>query len=433
MNNITFKRNGRGPVQGKFYDPDIEADLITLLALEPHIMWPEVQSLTPAHFGNAPARRAWSEIAETIRGGAVVDAARYHDFFHPLDPPPMLATHAGYLAGELVRLTALRRASGLADDLIKAAHAGDEAHIRGLLNGAPDLLRNTTDGTLVPISSIADRVLAILENPDNATGYILPTGLALLDDCLGGGLEAGTLAVVMGRPGMGKTALLVQISDLVSEAGGVVAVFTKEMTTEQWAIRAACRRARVSWFAYRQKKLMPDEHRRLQEEAHLIVYRNTLSVDGSTPQTTDQMYDLCARVKRERGGLDLVIADHLRFFADAGETENKRQGHISWGMKQLAKRLGTRVICAAQLNRGVERSHEKRPDLADLRDSGEIEENADIVLALYREGYYNGASADHTAEVIVRKDRNGARNRVAKFVFMPQWMGWEPRNGHDGR
>ena len=138
-------------------------------------------------------------------------------------------------------------------------------------------------------------------------------------------------------------------------------------------------------------------------------------------------------MKERAGALDFVLADHLRQFNDYADNETHRLGRVSWGLKMLAKNLDTRVICAAQLSRAVEGRSDKRPDLADLRDSGEIEENADNVIALYREQYYD-PDANNDTEFIARKVRDGERGNVGKMLFESAYMNFqEPEEKPRGR
>jgi len=304
---------------------------------------------------------------------------------------------------------------------------GGQDDPKALLSEIERTLSGQGGSTARPVSEIASLVWDEVADPDAAAGRMVKTGLEAWDHTLGGGLDRGTLGIVMARPGMGKTALLVQVADYVSERGGVVAVFSKEMTSRQWLLRTACRRVRVSLLALRQKTASAEERQRVLNELAALSERRTLILDDSAPQTTDDVRAICDRLARTVG-LALVVADHLRLFADVGDNENKRQGNISWSFKRLAKNLDVPVLCAAQLNRGVEQGSpdNRKPDLKDLRDSGEIEENADTVTALYRDSYYSANPLDNTSELINRKSRDGERNARARFAFLARYMSFEP-------
>jgi replicative DNA helicase len=317
-------------------------------------------------------------------------------------------------------------------ELAQAAYKGDADKARKVLERAQEIAASGhAVDTLEPVSQIAGRVWDWVSDPEAARRSVLSLGLGAvgekvgaIDRALGGGLDVKTLTVLMARPAMGKTAALAQIADEVSKAGRVVAFFSKEMTCDQIVRRMAARRARVNLLAYRQGKGTPDEQGRLASETANLMNSTTFFIDDSTPQTTAEMQAKCYELKRRLGRLDLVIADHLRLFADEADNETHRLGRISWGLKRVAKELDTRVLAAAQLSRQVEGQADKRPDLKDLRDSGEIEENADNVIALYRESYYN-PKADKVTEFIIAKARDGQRGAVAKLSFVESLMSFE--------
>lgn len=318
-----------------------------------------------------------------------------------------------------------------ATKLAESAYTGRHEP-RAVLADIERALTGRGGATALSAADVAGEVWEVVAYPERQAARLVATGLRDWDAVLGGGLERGTLAVIMARPSMGKTALLVQIADYVSEQGGVVAVFSLEMTSRQFLLRMACRRARVSVLALKQGKANDDQRSRVLQEIAALSERRNLILDD-TPQTTDTMRATCDHLARA-GRLDLVMSDHLRLFADRGDNDNKRLGGISWAHKRMAKALDIPVLCAAQLNRGVEQQGgDKRPDLKDLRDSGEIEENADTVTALYRDAYYSENPLDNSAELINRKARDGERNARAKMVFVASYMSFEPMAKGDSR
>lgn len=341
------------------------------------------------------------------------------------DTPSSL--HAEGYARAVAREALRRRAIDYATRVAKSAYGTDLVELHELLAAGPDLALHTAPSAVRDAAAVASEVWDDVADPSKLTGRMVPTGLLAWDNTLGGGLERGTLGVLMARPSMGKTAVLCQVADFVSEHIGPVVFFTKEMGARQILLRLACRRARVSGLALRQNKVSPDDRQAVLAEIEALSRRDTLWLDDSTPQTTTDAAAVALRLDARRP-LALVIADHLRLFADSdpNANENKRLGAVSWGLKQLARRLDVPVLAAAQLNRAVEGQSDRRPDLKDLRDSGEIEENADTVTALYRDSYYTDSQTDKTAELINRKAREGERNARATFVFLPGHMSFEP-------
>lgn len=275
--------------------------------------------------------------------------------------------------------------------------------------------------TLYPISELIGGVYDTMVDYKSIKESLLPTHLLAVDRMLGGGLERKTLTVIMSRPNMGKSAALVQIADLASEAGKNVLVFSLEMSKEQWVRRTVLRRCGISWDAFKSGNVSSDQMQKFIAEASAIRERNNLYIDEE-PRTTDDIERICDKFSEERGQIDYIIADHLKLFSNKGDNETHRMGRVSWGLKKIAKAWGAAVIAAAQLNRALENQNDKRPDLKDLRDSGEIEENSDNAIAQYRDAYYNPGSNDRTVEFWLRKGREGARNDVAKMVFIPDIM-----------
>ncbi len=342
------------------------------------------------------------------------------------------AFHAPTYAARVKERARDRRLIQASSDLAKAAYDRDADRERQVIDRAHEIAGSGhAIDTLEPASQVAGRVWDWVSDPEAAWRSILPLGIGAvngkpgaIDRALGGGLEIKTLTILMARPSMGKTAALSQVADEVSKAGYVVAFFSKEMTSDQIMRRMAARRARVNLLAYRQGNGTPDDQERLASETANLMNSKTLFIDDSTPQTTAELQAKCYELKRRLGRLDLVIADHLRLFADEADNETHRLGGISWGLKRVAKELGTRVLAAAQLSRQVEGQADRRPDLKDLRDSGEIEENADNVIGLYRESYYN-TKADKVTEFIIAKARDGQRGAVAKVAFIESLMSFE--------
>ena len=244
------------------------------------------------------------------------------------------------------------------------------------------------------------------------------TGIADFDTRTGG-LERGTMTLVAARPGMGKSAILANIAEHNARKGRKVLMISLEMSRRQLWARIACGYANLTWQRVRKGELNPLEMQKLEaENAKLIdALDDKLVIDDNSRQTMDDVWKLTAQSKA-----DIVIIDHLSLLSDKGENEIKRLGAISWGGKQIAKEFNCCVLFAQQLNRGVEhRGDNKRPMLSDLRDSGELEQNADQVVFLYREDYYNGnALTISPTELLIAKYRDGQVGSVKVLFNQPQ-------------
>lgn len=404
-------------------DKNAEYRLVAAVATAPQLWLGAALDASAFYYQNAGA--AWARLEQVARGDTPAIPDDYAEFFEsefvtPL--PEFVAEDARRVRAAAFSRNALLRATAIA----KAAYAGDTDRLAMELGRAGELRPDHGVSTLIPAEQVANETWDEIVDRERLAAALVPTGIPTFDKALGGGFERGTSNVFPARPSMGKTALLVQISDLASACGRVVAVFSKEMTRKQWMRRMACRRARVSWLAFKQNNVTEQQEQAVLDWVQRLSGRDTLYIDDSTPQTTAEVFNACEALKRQHGGkLDLIMGDHLRLFSDSADNETHRLGAVSWGFKQMAKRLDAVALVAVQLSRGVENQTEKRPDLKDIRDSGEVEENADNVMMLYRDEYYSNAKKNLTAELLFRKSRDGERNAVVKLAFISDIMSFE--------
>lgn len=415
------------------HDLEAEKRLISALAVAPELM-EHAGELEPSAFYQRAIGDAWGGLVKLAQAGQAVVASDYAEFFQAGEVVP-LPEYVAEDARRVRQMAYRREAAATGQAILRSAYYKPDDLARSL-QAAGTVEPGTQADTLLSAHQVVSETWDELANRDTLMARMVPTGLRDLDEALGGGLEPETLTVLMARPSMGKTAALVQIADHVSARGLVVAVFSKEMSRRQWMRRTAFRQARASWLAFKQGRLDPGLESDVYDRLAKLGGRAALWVDDSTPQSCADVLSLCRGLKRRAGQLDLVIVDHLRLFSDEADNETHRMGRISWSLKQLAKNLDTAVLAAAQINRGVESQSERRPDLKDLRDSGEIEENTDTVIGLYRDGYYTENPLDKTAEFIMRKARDGERNARVRTVFIPEYMSFEPMaassRGQDG-
>lgn len=240
--------------------------------------------------------------------------------------------------------------------------------------------------------------------------YGLRTGLVDLDEKTLG-LHPGQFVVIAGRPGMGKTALAIQVAMHCGIAGGKALVFEMEMERRELVQRELANEARVSLMDIRRGTLDNEQVERL-ERADEKIRDARVYIDERPALSIAQIRARVRRVKR-RHGLDLVVVDHIGLARGHGEKRYEQIGSISRGLKEIAKEFKVPVIGLSQLNRGVEQLTNKRPKLSDLRESGDIEQDADVVLLMYRDEYYNADTVDKgIAEVEIAKQRNGPVGRV---------------------
>lgn len=238
----------------------------------------------------------------------------------------------------------------------------------------------------------------------------IPSGFKDLD-ALTSGFQKGDLIVIGGRPGMGKTAFALNIAQYVAiNVREPVAFFSLEMSKEQLALRMLCSESMVNSSKIRRNDISTEEWQRLIRAAGKLADA-PIFIDDSSGISVLDIRAKARRLKLEQKNLGLIILDYLQLMRSRGNFERREQeiSDISRSLKALAKELKVPVIALSQLNRGVEQRPNKRPVLADLRESGAIEQDADLIIFLYREEIYkkNDPSIRNKAEILVEKQRNG--------------------------
>lgn len=257
----------------------------------------------------------------------------------------------------------------------------------------------------------------------------VPTGFVDLDR-LTAGLQPSDLIIIAARPSMGKTALALNIAAyaaMEAERPIGVAFFSLEMAKEQLVLRLLCAEARVDSAKVRSGYIRADDFPRLAQAASRLSEAQ-IFVDDSSDTSPIVLKAKCRRLARERSAnLGLVIVDYLQLMRPARPSDSREReiSEISRSLKALAKELKVPVIALSQLNRQVETRADRRPLLADLRESGAIEQDADVIAFIYRDEVYNKNSKDvGVAEIIVAKQRNGPVDTV-KLTFLPQYTRFE--------
>ncbi len=279
------------------------------------------------------------------------------------------------------------------------------------------------------VVQLLDRVQEMADNPNDITG--VPTGFYDLDRQTSG-FQAGDLIVLAARPSMGKTALAVNIAEHVALHEGLpVAVFSMEMGASQLAVRIVGSIGRIDQGRLRTGKLTDDEWPRLTEAIEKL--RNvSLHIDETPGLTPSELRANARRLARQCGKLGLIVVDYLQLMSGShsdGENRATELGEISRGLKMLAKELQCPVLALSQLNRSVETRTDKRPMMSDLRESGAIEQDADVIMFIYRDDYYNKDSKEPgVAEVIIGKQRNGPTGTV-KLTFLKPLTKFESMAG----
>lgn len=322
----------------------------------------------------------------------------------------------------------LRRLIKTTEEIANTCYAGKEP-LENILADTEksifDLLQNKGGQEFVPIKQVAINVLEKIEDAYKNQGTVtgIPSGFIDLDYKLSG-LQPSDLVLVAARPSMGKTAFVLNIAQYVAfKKDKCTAIFSLEMSKEQLVNRLFSLESQVDAQALRTGNMKDSDWEKLIEAAGIIGQSN-LIIDDTPSISISELRSKCRKYKMEHG-LDLIIIDYLQLMSGSvgGRSESRQQeiSDISRSLKALARELNVPVIALSQLSRAVEQRPDKRPMLSDLRESGAIEQDADVVMFIYRDEYYNEDSEKKgIAEIIVDKQRNGSTGSV-ELVWLGQY------------
>jgi replicative DNA helicase len=268
-----------------------------------------------------------------------------------------------------------------------------------------------------------DRIDELFRSESAITG--VSTGFKDLDD-MTSGLQPGDLVIVAGRPSMGKTSLAMNIAENAALASKVpVAIFSMEMPGEQLAMRMMASLGRINAHKVRTGKLDDDDWPRLTHAIGLLA-EAPMFIDDTPALNPLELRTRARRLKREHG-LGMIVVDYLQLMQapESGENRATEISAVTRSLKSLAKELNVPLIALSQLNRSLEQRPNKRPVMSDLRESGAIEQDADVIFFIYRDEVYNEDSPDKgSAEIIIGKQRNGPTGKV-KLTFLGEYTRFE--------
>lgn len=400
---------------------EYERKLAAVAFIDPPYVMEVCGWMEPAQFTDPAIRKFWQGLKH---GKSNIEAAEDAGLTSDLLDWTLDNTFTGYAQEYAEQISKYSYFAGISTELGKLANAVsnfDMEQARSLIDGMAvtfPRMGETPPNALTIAAEFIDMVVA-----DDRS---VKTGIPGLDNKTGG-LERQTLSVVAGRPSMGKTAVALQVAQTAARVHKLkVDFFSLEMNRKSLWARMACPRAGVTWMDVRAKRISQEQEAKLLRESELLAVdlgENLQILDKR--HTTNSIWQICAKERP-----DIVIVDHLRRVQDAGDNENKRQGLITERLSDMAKELDCHVLLCAQLNRGVENRGDHIPTLADLRDSGEIEENADQIFMMYRPDYYDSKLTKgdlSPTELWIRKFRDGVRDAqvLMNYNLKQQWF--EPR------
>jgi len=337
---------------------------------------------------------------------------------------------------KLVHETGINRALiGVATEIVTRGYEGtkrvdellDYAE-RSIFGIAESRLKKSFASIKDVVNSTVEHINKLYELKEKITG--IPTGFADMDNVTAG-LQPSDLIIVAGRPSTGKTSLALGMAlnaALHKPKSYKVAIFSLEMSKEQLCMRLLSAAGSLDMHRIRTGQLHRDDWSSLTRAASALT-ESKIYIDDTAGITALEMR---AKIRRQRSetGLDLVVVDYLQLMSGTSDSENRQQeiSDISRSLKSVAKELNIPVVALSQLSRAVESRQDKRPLLADLRESGAIEQDADLVMMIYRKDMYAGqqgeveeaADPEHVAEIIISKHRNGPTG-VVKLTFLPEY------------
>ncbi|MBE6009975.1 MAG: replicative DNA helicase [Lachnospiraceae bacterium] len=408
---------------------EAEQSVIGSMIMDKNAILTAAELLTKEDFYYSQYGILFEAITGLYNAGQAVDMVTLHNRLLEMSVPPEISSMeyiGDLLAGlptsahvrdyaRIVAQKALLRRLIRANDGITERCYQDSDSVEDILEDTEktifSLLQSRTGSDVVPIRQIVVSALERIEKASQSTGNVtgIATGFADLDYKLSG-LQPSDLVLVAARPSMGKTAFVLNIAEHIAfRDKKAVALFSLEMSKEQLVNRLFAMESRVDAQNIRSGNLSDNDWENLIESAGIIGNSN-LIIDDTPGISLSELRSKCRKFKLEHD-IQLVIIDYLQLMSGGSRRNDSRQqeiSEISRGLKLIARELNVPVIALSQLSRAVEQRENKKPILSDLRESGAIEQDADVVMFLYRDEYYHEDSTKKgIAEVIIAKQRNG--------------------------
>lgn len=332
-----------------------------------------------------------------------------------------------YYAQIVAEKSVLRKLIRVNEEIANSCYAQNEP-LESILETSEknifDIVQRRNNGDFVPIRQIVMNAMNMIEEASKNRGAVTGIATGFLDlDYKTAGMQPSDLILVAARPSMGKTAFVLNIAQHVAfHEEKTVAIFSLEMSKEQLVNRLLSLESKVNSQAIRTGNMKDDEWERLIESAD-VIGSSKLLIDDTPGISFGELRSKCRKFKIEND-LEMIIIDYLQLMTGSGRNNESRQqeiSDISRSLKALARELHVPVIALSQLSRAVEQRPDHRPMLSDLRESGAIEQDADVVMFIYREDYYNkDTELKNTAEIIIAKQRNGAIGTI-NLAWLPDY------------
>src|SRR3989339_993631 len=431
--------------------PEVEAAVLGAMLIEKEAVAKAVEFLTSSVFYIKAHQLIFSAMVALFEAGEPVDTLTVYEelqkreqldetggavYLSKISQNISSAANVEYHAKILLEKEILRGLISSSHEIAKAAYDGTEDAF-DLLDKAERKIFEITESHLKKSFSGMDRAvrdaleyIEAIHSKSNIK-FSVPTGFYELDEMLGG-FQKSDFIIIAARPSMGKTALALTLArNAAIEHKIPVGIFSLEMSTMQLVIRLLCAEGRLNAHLVRTGKLPLEEGNKLSKNAHKLI-ESPIYIDDSPAQSVLEIRAKARRLKAERD-IGMIVIDYLQLMQGPANAESREReiSHISRSLKSLAKELNIPVIALSQLNRVVETTSDKRPMLSHLRESGSIEQDADVVLFLYRPEVYGfevwpgtQETCKGAAEIIISKQRNGPTGDV-KLAFIKEYARFE--------
>ena len=424
------------------HDDETERSLLGVMLMDQERIPVVSEYVTEADFYNRQYGATFQAMVELYGDRKPVDPITLHNKLCEMDVPPEVTTmefisaivnaattseHAKAYAQYVAEKATFRKLIRLNEDIAATCYAG-KTELETVLEDTEkrifDLLQKRNSSDYVPIRQVVTQAMDNIEKASRNKGAVtgIATGFSDLDSKTMG-LHPSTLVLIAARPAMGKTAFVLNIAENVAfKQNKALAVFSLEMSKEELVNRLLAMNSRVDSQHIRSGQLSDQEWHKLIESAG-VVGRSNLIIDDTPAISIAELRSKCRKYKLEHD-IQLVMIDYLQLMSGSSSKGDSRQqeiSEISRSLKALARELNVPVIALSQLSRAVEQRTDHRPMLSDLRESGAIEQDADVVMFIYRDDYYNhDTDAKGISEIIVAKQRSGPIGTI-ELAWLPEY------------